>query len=195
MGIFDKIFGNKQQEQQTDLGEELVNYKKIPPDELFVEYFKEKGGKFLYCLNQEELMGYLKNIFDENSWESAHCLDKNLTANLRVLGIQESPRAPVFYTSCEHLIVEDGSILFSSNQLKETKLVQYPANFIVFAKTSQLILDKDKALTSIKYRFKKDIPSNISAIKDYMPHKKDPNFLNYGNTNSKNLYLLLLEDL
>ena len=73
--------------------------------------------------------------------------------------------------------------------------MHYPANFIVFATTSQLIKSKDNALSSIKHRFSKAIPSNISAIKDYMPHKKDPNFLNYGNTNSKNLYLLLLEDL
>ncbi len=195
MSIFDKIFGNKKKNQETTHAKESALDKKRTPDELFVEQFKEKGGKFLYCLTEEEAMGYLKAIFDENSWKSAQCFDNHLQDNLNVLGVAEKSSASVFYTTCEHLIAEDGSILFSSVQLNETKLMQYPINFIVFATTSQLIQDKDKALTSIKYRFKKEIPSNISAIKDYMPQKKDPNFLNYGNTNSKNLYLLLLEDL
>jgi SepF-like predicted cell division protein (DUF552 family) len=194
MSIFDKIFRNKQQEQKQEPVEESKN-KNIAADTLFVEQFKEKGGKFLYCLNREEVIGYLKNIFEENSWETALCVNDNLQSNLQVIGIPSDTNATVFYTTCEHLIADDGSILFSSNQLNETKLMQYPGNFIVFATTSQLIRDKDMALTSIKYRFKKEIPSNISAIKDYMPQKKDPNFLNYGNTNSKNLYLLLLEDL
>ncbi len=195
MSIFDKIFGNKPKEQPEESGQDAVSKGKIPADTHFVQQFKERGGKFLYCLTPEEVIGFLKDIFIENAWESAYCLDKSLQSNLGVIGIPNDQEAPVFYTTCEHLIAEDGSILFSSNQLKETKLMLYPNNFIVFATTSQLIHDKDKALTSIKYRFKKEIPSNISAIKDYMPHKKDPNFLNYGNTNSKNLYLLLLEDL
>ena len=193
MSIFDKIFGNKEpiQESKSDPKKDIDT----TPDTLFVENFKAKGGKFLYCDQQEEVLSFLQNIFRENAWESALCKDKSLNENLSVLGIPIDEKATVFYTTCEHLIVEDGSILFSSNQLKEMKLAQYPINFIVFATTSQLIQSKDKALTSIKYRFKKEIPSNISAIKDYMPHKKDPNFLNYGNTNSKNLYLLLFEDL
>ncbi len=193
MSVFDKIFGKKEPIQESKSNSE----KDIDtaPDTLFVENFKTNGGKFLYCDQQEEVLGFLQNIFKENTWESALCENKNLRENLNILDIPFDEKATVFYTTCEHLIVEDGSILFSSNQLKEVKLTQYPSNFIVFATTSQLIQSKDKALTSIKYRFKKEIPSNISAIKDYMPHKKDPNFLNYGNTNSKNLYLLLFEDL
>lgn len=193
MSFFDKIFGKKEPIQESK-----SNPKKdidTAPDTLFVENFKAKGGKFLYCDQQEEVLTFLQNIFKENEWESAFCKERNLKENLNVLGIPFDKKATVFYTTCEQLIAEDGSILFSSNQLNEVKLTQYPNNFIVFATTSQLIQSKDKALTSIKHRFKKEIPSNISAIKDYMPHKKDPNFLNYGNTNSKNLYLLLFEDL
>jgi len=190
MGIFDKIFGKKPllEESESKLDD-------MTPDTLFVEQFKLKGGKFLYTDKTDEILGFLQNIFKENNWDSALCVDDNLIKNLNVLGVSNDKNATVFFTVCEHLIAEDGSVLFSSNQLKETKLMQYPTNFIVFATTSQLIKSKDDALSSIKHRFKKEIPSNISAIKDYMPHKKDPNFLNYGNTNSKNLYLLLFEDL
>ena len=193
MGIFDKIFGKKQKAQEQE--PEKNSNSNLSPDNLFVETFKEKGGKFLYCTNKEEVVEYLNNIFKENSWEQVLCSDTNLEQYLNVVAIPKNKNAEVFFTTCEHLIAEDGSILFSSNQLQETKLTQYPLHFIVFATTSQLTLNKDKALSSIKYNFKNEIPSNISAIKDYAPHKKDSNFLNYGNTNSKDLYLLLLEDL
>ena len=96
---------------------------------------------------------------------------------------------------CEHLIAENGSVLFSSNQLKEFKIAELSDNFIVYATTSQLVKSKGESLTGIKSRYQGNIPSNISAIKNYNLTHKDTDFLNYGNTNSKNLYLLLFEDL
>lgn len=193
MGLFDNIFRKKQKNPEEE--SKKTSAVDVALDTHFVQQFKNKGGKFLYCTQKEEVLEYLQSIFKENVWESAKCFDENLNKNLNIIGIENSNDAVVFYTTCEHLIVEDGSILFSSNQLKDAKLTHYPINFIVFATTRQLIHNKDKALTSIKHRFRKEIPTNISPIKDYLPYKKDPNFLSYGNTNSKNLYLLLLEDL
>ena len=193
MGFFDKIFGKK----QTGISQDNRPDKKehVNPDEQFVQEFIAKGGKFLYCTTQEEVLGYISQIFDENAWKSTRCFDENLNGLLQAAKINKSEKSPVFFTACEHLIAEDGSILFSSNQLRETKLAQYPPNFVVYATTSQLIHDKDKALMSIKHRFKTKIPTNISAVKDYTPLKKEADFMHYGNRNSKNLYLLLLEDL
>jgi len=193
MSFFDKIFGKKQKDQEQGIDQKPLD--DIAPDTQFVEQFISKGGKFLYCTTKEEILTYLHNIFEENKWESVLCFDENLNNDLSVVNIPKEKNATVFYTACEHLISDDGSLLFSSNQLKEAKLNQYPEHFIVFATTSQLVRNKDKALTSIKHSFKNKIPSNISAIKDYSPHRKDPNFLNYGNTNSKNLYLILFENL
>lgn len=192
MNIFDKIFGKKKPAEEPI---QDAYHDDLPPDNYFVEQFKNKGGKFLYTDNESEISDFIKNILEENEWGSVFCMDKDLLKKLNELGLTNDVYAPVFLTKCEHLIVEDGSILFSSRQLKEEKLAQYPLDFIVYATTSQLIRDKNKALASIKFRCQNDIPTNISAIKDYLPNKKDPNFLNYGNNNSKNLYLLLLEDL
>ncbi len=192
MGFFDSIFRKKIKPKDQPKVEKPTD---LNPDERFVQGFIEKGGKFLYCETEQEVLGFLSNILEENAWESMSWLDQDLNRFTSTLGLENNEGAQVFFTGCEHLIVEDSSLLFSSNQLKEIKLTHYPENFIVLATTSQLLFTKDEGLTSIKYRFKKEIPTNISAIKDYMPHKKDPNFLNYGNMNSKNLYLLLLEDL
>lgn len=194
MGFFDKLFGKKKQESLPEKPEPAPVDTRTP-DEIFVDNFKEKGGKFLYATQKEEVLDYLSKIIHENSWESLMCIDSELTGFLTVLNLPIDDKSPVFFTRCEHLISEDGSILFSSEQLRETKLNLYPANFIVFATTSQLIHNKDKALTSIKFRFKKNIPSNISAVKDYNPNQKDASYMYYGNRNTKNLYLILLEDL
>ena len=86
-------------------------------------------------------------------------------------------------------------ILFSSNQLGGKKLKEYPDQFIVYATTSQLVKNTGQALTGIKTNATKSLPTNISAVKNYIINKNDDNFLNYGNSSSKNLYLLLLEDL
>ena len=100
-----------------------------------------------------------------------------------------------FFTKCEHLISDNGDILFSSNQLITHKISSLTDDFIVFAKTSQFVKDRGEGLTGIKTNCKESIPTNISAVRKYRIEKEDDNFLNYGNSNSKNLYLLLLEDL
>jgi L-lactate utilization protein LutC len=193
MSIFDKIFGSKKKPQEAF---PLVDKQEdISADQMFVQKFTDKGGKFLYSDDESEILEFLKQIVQENAWESVHVWDKDLQDKLNVATIKTDENAKVFFTKCEHLIADEGSLLFSSKQLKEERLNQYPLDFIVYASTSQLTLNKDKALASIKFRHKNDIPTNISAIKDYQPEKSDPNFLNYGNNNSKRLYLLLFEDL
>ena len=98
-----------------------------------------------------------------------------------------------FFTTCEYLIANDGSLLISSNQIAEKKLNELPKNFIVFATTSQIVQTIGEGLHGIKAKNKKNIPTNITTIKHFKV-VDDDNFLSYGSS-SKNLYLLLLEDL
>ena len=81
----------------------------------------------------------------------------------------------------------------SSNQIKQNKPHELPANMIVFATTSQILESKSDGLREIKKRYVKDYPTNITTIK-YFEKAKEEDFLQYGSA-AKNLYLLLLEDL
>ncbi len=197
MNFFKKIFSSgKTENEEKEIKEEKSN---LPIDELFVENFLNNEGKFIYCTTQEEINENLKNILSENYWEEILCTDNDLEKLLFIVEAnsttkQKDNKQP-FFTNCEQLIAEDGSILFSSNQISETKLKDLPIHFIVFARTSQLVKNRDDALTSIKAKYKKNIPSNISSVKNYNPNKKSDDFMDYGTNNSKNLYLLLLEDL
>ncbi|WP_111708078.1 LUD domain-containing protein [Lutibacter citreus] len=196
MGIFKNIFrSSKPKVSDTPSSTESKN---LPLDQIFVENFIKNQGKFLYCTSLEDVILNLDNIIKENNWETIICNDIDLLKLIKTLNLKIKNKIsnyhPIFL-SCEHLIAENGSILFSSNQLKENKISELSENFIVYATTSQLVKTKGESLTGIKTRYKGNIPSNISAIKNYNPNSSDDHFMSYGNTNSKNLYLLLFEDL
>jgi len=196
MSFFKKVFkiSKETSEEKIAKKQEVI----LSLDDSFVHYFLEKGGKFLYCTKIEEIKNHLENILNENNWNELVCLDKDITSFTNKLDIvlkDDINYSAPFFTSCEHLIADNGDILFSSNQLRSKKIASLSEHFIVFATTSQLVKNTGEGLTGIKTNFKGNIPTNISAVKNYSINKKDDNFLNYGNSNSKNLYLLLFEDL
>ena len=75
------------------------------------------------------------------------------------------------------------------------KLSNLSDDFIVFARTSQFVKNMGEGLTGIKNNFKENIPTNICAIKNFTKENDEENYLSANNSNTKNLYLLLLEDL
>ena len=196
MSFLKKLFKSKEPSNQNVAKKLKVN---LSLDDAFVHHFISKGGKFLYCISEKEIINNLDQIISENNWDIITCFDKSLKNFLKKshVNVQEEvdDKKP-FFTSCEHLISDNGDILFSSNQLSTHKLASLTNDFIVFAKTSQFVKDTGEGLIGIKTNCKDgSIPTNISAIKKYSLNIDDDNFLNYGNNNSKNLYLLLLEDL
>lgn len=170
---------------------------KLPTDERFMLNFKNNGGKFLYCENQEEISEAFDNILLENDWyeKECCCFDENLKERFKGFNLQfnKSGKAAFFLSTCEYLVANDGSILISSNQIKETKLHELPANFVIISSTSQLIDSIGEGLRGIKFKNKRSIPTNITTIKNFET-QKEGDFMSYGSS-TKNLYLLLLEDL
>lgn len=170
---------------------------KLPTDERFMLNFKNNGGKFLYCEDNKELQEAFDNILLENDWyeKECFCLDPNLQDKFKGFNLDftRSGSAAFFLSTCEYLVSNDGSILISSNQIKECKLNDLPDNFVIISSTSQLIDTIGEGLRGIKFRNKQRIPSNITTIKNFET-QKEGDFMSYGSS-TKNLYLLLLEDL
>jgi hypothetical protein len=202
MSLFRKIFGKKtsKQNQNKDDGvrSKYMPEVELPLDDRFTLQFKSNGGKFLYCVDQSEVEHNLNNILIENGWEDEKALiiDKRLEKKVDSFNLKISKstsESTYFLSTCEYLIANDGSILISSNQIAEKKLKNLPLNFIIFATTSQIVNNISEGLRGIKNRYKSKIPTNITTIKHFkISDEKD--FLSYGSS-SKNLYLLLLEDL
>lgn len=205
MGFFDKIF-NKNKGAASSKQETASAYMpdpKVPIDEKFTINFKRNGGKFLYCDTHEEVSETLAQIIVENGWQDHPFFLQTKTlapfcdAEQIPYTHQENVDHHVFFTSCEYLIAQNGAILVCENQLGEKKLGNIPENIIVYATTSQLVDSISDGLKQIKRIYKESIPANITTLKNFKnsdSEKEKEDFLSYGSC-SKNLYLILLEDL
>ena len=202
MSVFRKIFGSNTSASKSKTDEndqsKFLDSSGLPIDEAFTINFNTNGGKFLYCENIEEVKDFLDRIIKENNLDKkkALILKKHLKAkfkDFKLATTQKTKDADFLFTTCESLIANDGSLLISSNQIAEKKLIELPENFIVFATTSQLVNTISEGLQGIKAQSRKKIPSNITTIKHFKANDTN-DFLSYGSS-TKNLYLLLLEDL
>jgi hypothetical protein len=202
MSLFRKIFGSKSDStddklKSNDRGRYMPEIK-LPIDEKFTINFKANGGKFLYCENLDEIFDNLNQIIEENDWSTKKVLvlNKNLEDKFKNAQLKTTKKindSTFFLTTCENLIANDGSLLISSKQIFEKKLLELPLNFIVFATTSQIVENIGEGLRGIKSKNRERIPTNITTIKHFKSDD-DKDFLSYGSS-AKNLYLLLLEDL
>jgi len=198
MSFFNKIFKNigktskKEEDKISDLNDNLAI------DDRFVKKFIHKGGKFLYCSTMEDVEKNLIQILQENHWNNVVCFDESLQRiliNINSAKTESNLLNLPFFTICESLNAEDGSIMFSTKQLRDKKLTELPNNFIVFSKASQIVKDTRDGISGIRNRCEKNSATIISSVKNFTPDIVDTDFMNYGNTNSKTLYLILLEDL
>ncbi|MBT8266050.1 MAG: lactate utilization protein [Bacteroidia bacterium] len=202
MSLFRKIFGPKSDDSHERIkSDERSKYMpeiSLPIDERFTINFKGNGGKFLYCENHQEVLENYMNILEENDWKDKMvvCFDDRLIEKFSDFNLKTTKRsseADYFFTTCEYLVANDGSLLISSNQIAEKKLRDLPINFVIYATTSQFVESISEGLRGIKDKNRNKIPTNITTIKHFKT-SDDGDFLSYGSS-TKNLYLLLLEDL
>jgi L-lactate utilization protein LutC len=200
MSIFKKIFSSindaSSEASRTSYNQFDDDRLKPAVDDQFTFNFKKNGGKFLYCENIAELNEAFENILEENDWfeSEAFCIEPRLFTMLKENNISfEKSTSPKFLlTSCESLIADEGSVMFSSAQIKQNKPDDLPNDIVLVATTSQIVLSKSDGLRSIKKKYTTDYPTNITTIR-YFEKVVEENFLHYGGT-PKNLYLLLLEN-
>ena len=203
MGILNILFGGGKKSVSKETAEtrgEHMPDLNIPVDEKFTIHFKQNGGKFIYCISQNEISKAIANIVEENNWQNEpfFIVNERLAEKFKnepVIFTENRKDSEVFFTTCEHLIAQNGSILVCSNQLKEKKVNELPSNVVVFATTSQLVESIGEGLKTIKKKYGQKIPANITTLKHFKATKENSDdFLTYGSS-TKNLYLLLLEDL
>ena len=199
MEFFNNLFKgnprtNKSKEDQEREQSKFMPKAKVAIEERFIIEFIDNGGKFLYSENYNELNENLSLILKENNWikEDLLIINNEIKSNYKLPNSikvnQENSKC--FVTDCENLIANNGSILISSNQIKEKNLSDFPNNLIILSDTKKFKNNIGEGLAEIKSKSKK-IPTNITTIKNFhISQEKD--FLSYG-TSAKNLYLILLE--
>jgi len=183
MSLFKRLLGNKSNSEQN-LKKDSEHSKYFPEEQMPID------EKFTYNFNKNG--GLLENDWYE---KEAVCLDDSLKQRFDGFNLKfvMSERAKFLLSKCESLVANNGSILLSSNQIKEKKLPELPFNVIIFATTSQLVENISEGMRIIKSRSRNFIPSNITTIQDF-ECEKEKDFMTYGSS-TKNLYLILMEDL
>jgi len=203
MNFLKRIFGSKTATSDEVAKEPVSKNPMLPEEDIesydkqFVINFKKNGGKFIYITDIDGVQDTLVNIIDENQWLDAGCNSPTLNHLLKHKGLNLSADflgQDFIFIPCEYLVADRGALVFSSKQIGEERLDKLPDNIIVYSTTSQLVRDIDESMRSLKRKHKNNFPSNITTLKTFEDIEGENDFRNYGNV-SKNLYLLLLEDL
>ena len=162
MSLFRKFFSSGQTNSDEDKEINKISFdQNVPVDEQFIFNFKRNGGKFLYCDSSNEVKEQFENILEENDWfeSEALCFEPTLFPMLKENNIFfDKPQNPKFLlATCENLVSDEGSISFSSNQIKQKKPNELPVNMVIIATQVKSSLAKAKFLVQSKTSTKKNI--------------------------------------
>lgn len=184
---------DKEDNNHIDLFHPNYSEHNVSMDEVFATNFNAGGGHFLFCDNNQEAFQNLKEIILYENVTELICLDPELQDILTNIQIPyvENPcdsRYTLSFLSCEFLIAFDGSIMLSAHQTCGRNIDDFPSNFIIYARPSQLVENVGAALQKLRTLKKDNLPSKITSIRGKNMHKF-PNV-----QNAKNIYLLLVEE-
>jgi len=144
----------------------------IPPlaEELevaFAEQFNALGGRFIFCVNRQELAFQFNSLIKKSDWQKVYCVEEKLK---ELVGSSLEDRftnkdladCDVSVTSCECLVARTGSFVLSAALASGRTTSVYAPIHICIAFTSQLVYDIKDALVLIKEKYKDQVPSLIT---------------------------------
>jgi len=132
----------------------------------FAEQFTKLQGKFIFCLNRQELAFQLNSLIRKQEWKKVYCREEEMK---KLVGDQlneyltdDLPNCNVSITGCEALIARTGSIAMSTAQASGRTVSVYAPIHICIGFTSQLVYDVGDALKMIKNKYGDKLPSLIT---------------------------------
>ena len=171
------------------------------PQELeveFAEQFTKLQGRFVYCINRQELAFQLSSLIQKQNWKKVYCLENNLSD---MAGPQVTERivnndlsnCDVAITSCECLVARTGSIVLSAVQPGGRTTSVYAPVHICIAFTNQIVFDLKDALQFIKDKYGNNLPSLITFASGPSRTADIEKTLVVGVHGPKEVYLFLVE--
>lgn len=137
------------------------------PEVEFAQHFSRLGGRFVYCLNHQELASHLNNLVAQQKWTKVFCKETALR-NVLVENLFDnfctSPLADcdVALTTCEALVARTGTMVLSAAQESGRTVSVYAPVHICIAYTHQLVFDVKDALQMLREKYGDKLPSFIS---------------------------------
>ena len=134
---------------------------------VFAEQFNSLGGRFIFCVNRQELAFQFNSLVKKSDWQKIYCIEnkvKEFVGSLLEERFTDKDLAEcdVSVTSCEFLVARTGSIVMSTAQPSGRTTSVYAPIHICIAFTSQLVYDVKDALTLLKEKYNEKLPSLIT---------------------------------
>jgi L-lactate dehydrogenase complex protein LldG len=164
----------------------------------FAERFAALEGKFIYCINRQELAFQLGSLIRKMNWENVYCVEESLQALIGPvvgdrLNTRELTHSDVSITACACLVARTGSIVLSSAQTEGRTASVYAPIHVCIAFTSQLVYDIGDAFQHIKTQHGDQFPSLVSFATGPSRTADIEKTLVVGVHGPKEVYLLLVE--
>lgn len=165
----------------------------------FAEEFSKLQGKFLFCVDEAELVTRLIYLFKHHEWTKVFCneppLQKLLHAGAHPLTPELALKdSDVSITSCECLVARTGTIVMSAAQQDGRTASVYAPIHICVAYANQLVYDIKDALQLIKDKYQQNIPSLITFASGPSRTADIEKTLVVGVHGPREVYVFLVDD-
>jgi len=169
-----------------------------PPNEdllvVFAEQFTQLQGKFVYCMNEEELKEHFNKLCYQNQWTKLYCEEQKWQTFVPPNSLyNDIATCEASITSCEMLVARTGSIVLSSIHQGRIPSVYAPVHVCV-AYSSQLVYDVKDALIRIKDKYRDYLPSLITFATGPSRTADIEKTLVVGVHGPKEVYCFVVED-
>ena len=168
------------------------------PEVEFAEQFTQLQGKFIYCINQQELAFQISSLIKKQDWQKIYCVEDKLIAPVASqlaerLVKTDLANCDISITGCESLVARTGTIVMSSAQTSGRTTSVYAPIHICIAFTNQLVYDLKDALQAAKDKYGNNFPSLLTFATGPSRTADIEKTLVVGVHGPKEVYLFLVE--
>ncbi len=183
---------------QSEKNQSLYPAAPQEPEIEFAEQFTQLQGKFIYCINRQELAFQFGSLAKKQDWAPIFCADEKL---INLLGESLTERltqtdlaeCSVAVTGCEYLVARTGSILLSSAQAQGRTASVYAPIHICIAFMDQLVYDIKDAFQAAREKYGTAYPSLLTLATGPSRTADIEKTLVVGVHGPKEVYLFLVE--
>lgn len=160
----------------------------------FAEQFSALQGKFVFCLNEEELKASFEKLCYQNKWTKIYCEEAALQGVIQPNSLHDDiATCEAAVTSCEALVARTGSLVLSALNQGRIPSVYAPVHVCV-AYASQLVYDVKDALQMIKDKYRDYLPSLLTFATGPSRTADIEKTLVVGVHGPKEVYCFVVED-
>lgn len=161
------------------------------PDVIFAESFTKLQGKFVFCMDEKEMVEQVRQLIKAKEWMKVYCNESRWEDTFSNTISLETCDASI--TGCEYLVARTGTIVLSAAQQSGRTVSVYAPVHICIAYTHQLVYDVKDALQLIKEKYSDKIPSFITFASGPSRTADIEKTLVTGVHGPKEVYLFLVE--